>query len=448
MKRNRKHKRRRGISFGTILMLVLTIVIGGGCLILFPRLQGNTELHVDTSQMLSDLTLNGSMPQLSLSDIPITVTTADPAKAAATPIPTMQPEVQQLLSTSTPSVQTATLTFGGSINVESGIRKSGYFSETKTYDFDDVMSLLAPEMQTDLCVVPFMNLIATNGKYTDLLTTEAALSLFTTSGVDVVPLGFPTAFDQGTDGLTATLDAIRARGLTPVGANASAEEAAAPRILTVGGLRISILHYVDALSSTGRKRMKKEAADYALPVAEAETIAADIACARSAGAQVVIVSLSWGDVGKTSPTKDQQMLAQAIADSGADVIVGTGTKVVQPIVWLTGTQADGSTKQVLCAYNLGTLISDSRKKTAYVGGMLLQLQITCDNAGAVSFEKLEYTPTYIWRYKQGSQYLYRVLASDSTPPDAMSDEQRSVMQKALATVQNALKDSVVTQRTK
>ena len=43
MKRNHKHKRRRGISFGTILMLVLTIVIGGGCLTLLPRLQGNTE---------------------------------------------------------------------------------------------------------------------------------------------------------------------------------------------------------------------------------------------------------------------------------------------------------------------------------------------------------------------------------------------------------------------
>ena len=95
MKRNRKHKRRRGISFGTILMLVLTIVIGGGCLTLLPRLQGNTELHVDTSQMLSDLTLNGSMPKLSLSDIPIIVTTAEPAKATATPVPTMQPEVQQ-----------------------------------------------------------------------------------------------------------------------------------------------------------------------------------------------------------------------------------------------------------------------------------------------------------------------------------------------------------------
>ena len=137
--------------------------------------------------------------------------------------------------------------------------------------------------------------------------------------------------------------------------------------LLSAGFEFSILHYVDALSSTGRKRMKKEAADYALPVAEAETIAADIARARSAGAQVVIVSLSWGDVGKTSPTKDQQMLAQAIADSGADVIVGTGTKVVQPVVWLTGTQADGSMKQVLCAYNLGTLISDSRKKDRLCG---------------------------------------------------------------------------------
>lgn len=444
----RKRKRRRGISLGTIVMLALTLVVCGACLTLLPKLQGNTELHVDASAMLNNLTLNGSLPELSLSDIPITVTTAQPTTvtATATPQPTMQPEIQQMLSTASPAEQTVTLTFGGSIYVESAVRKAAYFSETDSYDFEDMLSLLTDEMQADLTVVPLNNLLSSSGKYTDLTAPDAALRMLTAAGVNTVPLGFSTAYDQGQAGLSATLEAIRAQGLTAVGAYASEAEANTPSLLTVGGLKISILHYVDALSSTGRKKLKNENAAYALKLAEAETIATDIAQARNAGAQIVVVSLAWGTSGKTAPTKDQTALAQAIADSGADMIVGTGTKAVQPVVWLTGKDADGASKQVLCAYNLGALLTESRKKTTSVGGMLLHVKLTYAN-NKLTFDETTYTPTYIWRYKQGSQYMYRVLPSDKAAPDAMSDDQRSVMQKALKVVQDALADSPVTQRT-
>ena len=441
-----KRRKRRGISFGTLLMLLLTCVVCVGCFTILPRLQGNTELHVDATQVFSNLTLDGSLPDLSLRDIPITVTTREPTQAPATDLPTLQPEVQQLLATPTPAPSSMTLTLGGNIYVESAVRKSAYYSESDAYDFEEIMSLLAPEMQTDLCIVPMENLIIPEAKVSSIIAPEEALSLFTVAGVDVVPLGFPKAYNQGMDGLTATLTALRGRGLTPVGAYTTAQEAASPTLLTVNNIKVAVLHYVDELSSTGAKKMKNEDTAYALPVADAETIAADIAQARTAGAQLVIVSLRWGSVGKTSPTKDQTALAQAIADGGADIIFGTGTKAVQPVVWLDGKNADGSAKKVLCAYNLGALLTEDREKTVYVSGVLLQLKLSCSWDGALTFDQLAYTPTYTWRYKQGSQYQYRVLASDATPPDAMSSDQQEVMSRALSTIQKALADSVVTQR--
>ena len=191
----RKRKRRRGISLGTIVMLALTLVVCGACLTLLPKLQGNTELHVDASAMLNNLTLNGSLPELSLSDIPITVTTAQPTTvtATATPQPTMQPEIQQMLSTASPAEQTVTLTFGGSIYVESAVRKAAYFSETDSYDFEDMLSLLTDEMQADLTVVPLNNLLSSSGKYTDLTAPDAALRMLTAAGINTIPLGFSTA---------------------------------------------------------------------------------------------------------------------------------------------------------------------------------------------------------------------------------------------------------------
>ena len=327
-----KRRKRRGISFGTLVMLLLTCVVCAGCFTILPRLQGNTELHVDATQVFSNLTLDGSMPELSLRDIPITVTTREPTQAPATEIPTLQPEVQQLLATPTPAPASLTLTLGGNIYVDSAVRKSAYFSDADAYDFEEIMSLLAPEMQSDLCIVPLENLIIPDAKVSSLIAPEEAISLLTVAGVDVVPIGFPKAYDQGMEGLSATLTALRGRGLTPVGAYASAEEAASPTLLDINGVQVAVLHYVDDVSSTGAKKLKNEDAAYALPVAEAETIAADIAGARSAGAQLVIVSLRWGSVGKTAPTKAQTELAQAIADSDADIIVGTGTKAVQPVI--------------------------------------------------------------------------------------------------------------------
>ena len=102
--------------------------------------------------------------------------------------------------------------------------------------------------------------------------------------------------------------------------------------------------------------------------------------------------------------------------------------------------------QTLCAWSLGSLLNESRKD-GNVAGMLLQLQISWDGQN-ISFGQVSYTPTYIWRQKVDGAYQYRVVASDQSAPNGMSEEQQGYMAKALRTIQNALADSPITIRTK
>ena len=45
-------KPRRGVSFGTVFMLALTLMVLGTTVAIFPKLLGTANLHVDTSTVL------------------------------------------------------------------------------------------------------------------------------------------------------------------------------------------------------------------------------------------------------------------------------------------------------------------------------------------------------------------------------------------------------------
>lgn len=71
-------------------------------------------------------------------------------------------------------------------------------------------------------------------------------------------------------------------------------------------------------------------------------------------AQVVVVSMHWGNEYQHGADERQKSLAQQIADAGADVIWGHHPHVLQKMEWLES--ADG--RQVLVIYSLGNLLAD------------------------------------------------------------------------------------------
>ena len=443
---------RRGVSFGTVFMLALTVMVLGTTAAIFPRLLGQADLDVAVGSMISALTLHEGLPALALSDIPISDATQAPA-ATATPAPAENEEDTPrptAIPTATPIPGgTVTLTIGGSVNIEDAIRKSAYYSESGKYDFSDILALVREEMQSDLTMLTLENITQDGAQVSALNAPSAVMDMLADAGVDVLALGFSKELDKGVEGLQATLEAAQSRGMTTLGAYASQADADTLRMFTVNNVNVAFLHYTETVSTTGKKALNA-GAGYALPTTHIDGIPdgmfADIRSARAAGADVVIVSLNWGKVSASKPTAAQKELAQLLADAGADVIVGAGTRVVQPVTWLTAKDADGSIRHTLCAWNLGSLLNESRKD-GNVLGMLLQLQISFDGS-AISFEKVSYTPTYIWRYKQDGQYHYRVAVSDQPPPDGMSDDQAGYMEKAYRNLQKYLGDSPVTLRLK
>lgn len=74
----------RGVSFGSILMVTVTVVVVGMSATILPRLLSKADFDVNVSGMLSALKLDDSLMVLSMSDIPI-------SDATPTPVPSAEP---------------------------------------------------------------------------------------------------------------------------------------------------------------------------------------------------------------------------------------------------------------------------------------------------------------------------------------------------------------------
>ena len=58
----------------------------------------------------------------------------------------------------------------------------------------------------------------------------------------------------------------------------------------------------------------------------------------------------------------------------------------------------------------------------------------------------EYTPVYVWKYKQDGRFYYRCIVSNAEAPDGMDNDQRKTMARSAETVETVLKDAPVSER--
>jgi poly-gamma-glutamate capsule biosynthesis protein CapA/YwtB (metallophosphatase superfamily) len=187
--------------------------------------------------------------------------------------------------------------------------------------------------------------------------------------------------------------------------------------------------------------MTKEDLTDMIPEAEEEQIAAEIRTAREQGAQAVVVLLNWGKTGK-SPDTNQVSLAAKIAEAGADLIIGAGSRQLQGAEYLAGPEG----RQVLCCWSLGSLITGDRGNVRRIAGYLLHVTFSRDEDRA-RLQKAEYTPVYAWKFKQDGSFFYRCVAANQPAPDGMDNEQQKYMANALQIAETALAGSPVLQRT-
>lgn len=167
---------------------------------------------------------------------------------------------------------------------------------------------------------------------------ELAVGLAAT-GFDRCSTASNHSFDLGVPGIDHTLDVLDAVGISHVGTARSADEAAAaPLPFTVNGVRVAHLS-VTTYSNTVRPREPWRMTFATDPA----TVGRQIAAARLAGAEVVIVS--WHTITELvhAPTPADRVFVSGLVRAGADAVIGHGPHVVSPLEWIDGTPVFWST---------------------------------------------------------------------------------------------------------
>ena len=137
------------------------------------------------------------------------------------------------------------------------------------------------------------------------------------AGIDYVSLANNHIRDAGAQGVLDTIANLDKRGIAHSGAGANLAAARRPSILRAGGVRVAILAYDTIAKGYAATSTRVGSAQLS-----AAAVRADVAAARRAGADVVIVFPHWGTEYDPTPFAGQQRLAHACIDAGADLVIG------------------------------------------------------------------------------------------------------------------------------
>ncbi len=186
------------------------------------------------------------------------------------------------------------------------------------------------------------------------------------AGIDVLTLANNHIMDYGCDGLMQTIRTLEGAGLRFCGAGRNFEEACAPVIMEVNGLRLAFLGltttYPEEFWATptrcGTCRPSEEQEEAIIRAAKQES-------------DLVIINIHWGTEKKNTPNPDQIARARRYIDYGADVVLGHHPHVLQGFELYRGR---------LIAFSLGNYVFGSLSENAHTAALL---RLTLDRTGLV-----------------------------------------------------------------
>jgi poly-gamma-glutamate capsule biosynthesis protein CapA/YwtB (metallophosphatase superfamily) len=305
-------------------------------------------------------------------------------------------------TTTPPPLRQATLAFAGDVRIDSDVWNTA--AVTGGYDFSPMLAPIAARLRNvDLAICHLdVTLARPSETLSDYPRFGAPIELardLHAAGFDGCSVASDHALDFGEAGVVATLDGLDAATLAHVG-TARAPEDRRPAVYEAGGIRVAHLSYASGFGGE-RPVGKAWLADEIDPA----LILSDAHAARAAGAEVVVVSLHWGDEYVHEVVDAQRAIADALAaDPGAvDLIVGHHAPVVQPI---------SKVGSMWVVWGMGNLLSDDRPPccTAEAAdGVVVDVSIgDASPGGPVAVTGVTFTPT--WNERRA----HRVLPAEAT----------------------------------
>ena len=310
------------------------------------------------------------------------------------------------------------------------------------YDYTDVFMDVAPVLSgADLAVLNFEgNLVGTPYGTSSVSAPQELAEALDKMGVDLVQVANSHSVTHGIKGLATTLNNVRAAGLEPLGAFASAEEYQRSKgytIVNVKGIRIAFVAFTKGVGGLSLPAGSEDCVnllytDYATTYQniDKDGILETLKNVSMEKPDITIAMVHWGSEYKDSVTNNQKKIADILQSGGVDVILGTHSHMLHQIDYdpLTGE---------LVAYSLGDFFGETaRAGTEY--SIILDLEITRDNvSGQTRVSNYTYTPIYTLTGETAQQT--RVVRLEQTMAAYEENFVGKVSQSVYESMEHALK---------
>ena len=183
----------------------------------------------------------------------------------------------------------------------------------------------------------------------------------TYAGFDVLSVANNHIFDYSREAMEDSFKKLKEAGISYIGGGFDEKEAHSPVIKVIRGTKIAFLAYTNLGIENWVAKERKSGISWLSEV----NLKKDISDAKNQ-ADLVIVSMHFGEEYQAQPDFKQKYFARLAIDSGADLIIGHHPHVVQPIE---------KYKEGYIAYSLGNFIFDQGFSEETMKGLLLEILV-------------------------------------------------------------------------
>lgn len=273
------------------------------------------------------------------------------------------------------------------------------------YDFSPIFGDVKGIIESaDFAVCSLMTTFNSSGTYSSFpksVSPPHIASALAGCGFDLVSTANKHSMDSFYDGLIYTINRVEEAGLAHIGTYRSPNERninGGAVIRDINGISVAFTAYT--MDSSG---IPITGFEHALNICISdylsdgirinyELIQSDMSRIKESGAEFIVIIVSWEDEFSKEVSRLQRELVDYLILQGADVVVGSGTKVPQLIEKRTVTLEDGSKRQGMVAYSLGNLFYFEDGELTDISA-ILNLRVTKDtDTGQVWLSELTFTP--------------------------------------------------------
>lgn len=300
--------------------------------------------------------------------------------------------------------------FAGDLMGHDGQIKSAWDEKSKSYNYDTCFSQIRDMVSSaDIAVLNLeVNLAGEPYKgYPQFSSPDELAEAAKKAGFDIFINANNHALDRGKKGIERTIDVLDNFGIIHTGTftDVSQREINYPLIIEKNNIRLAILNYT--YGTNGLTVSPPNIVNYI----DTAGIKEDIAKARLAEPDFIIVTLHWGQEYQRNENQQQRDLAEFLFQNGADAIIGSHPHVIQPIKKYYRNPNDSSDYN-LVVYSLGNFISNQGDRYRD-GGLMVELQIT--KAKSARLTSLKTLPVFVYKPDRpgGGQEFVLLPANDA-----------------------------------